>query len=221
MTKTPKERLAERLTAMGWRHGYGGGFAAATGAVEASDIRTPEGAWKRENVCRWEAGLVREEHPRLSTWITSWQTVANCARLGFTLAPETRAKRQGGYEPDLLVFPLGTSAKGRTTKPAAVSALELSIAPFLPAGFLPQVKIGHYRVDYAHPKRKIVIEVNGCFWHGCPIHSPTPTHQRQVGVQEEDLRKELFLRRRGWLVLTLWEHDIKADAVAAISALCI
>ena len=177
MTKTHKERLAERLTAMGWRHAYGSSVYSALGDVEASDIRTPGGALKREDTYRWEANLMRQEHPRALTWIASWQTVADCARLGFVLAPEAGAKSSS--RPVLLALPLGTSVKGKATKPAAVSKLELSIAPFLPPGFLPQVKIGNYRVDYAHPKRRLILEVNGCFWHCCPVHSPIPTHARQ------------------------------------------
>ncbi len=72
------------------------------------------------------------------------------------------------------------------------------------------------RPDIVFPKQKIAIFIHGCFWHRCPkCRFPLPkTHrtfwrakfQRNI---ERDKRKVKGLKRLGWRVVVIWEHEIK------------
>lgn len=67
----------------------------------------------------------------------------------------------------------------------------------------------------------IVVFVNGCFWHACPEHYKRPKTnaafwrrkaERNVERQEEVAAK---LRRRGYSVVVVWEHELKKTTVDA------
>ncbi len=66
----------------------------------------------------------------------------------------------------------------------------------------------HYPIigqpDLAFPNKKIAIFVDGCYWHKC--HVCGHGNGREVDRQ---ITKEL--QTEGWLVLRIWEHDIKKD----------
>ncbi len=74
----------------------------------------------------------------------------------------------------------------------------------------------HLRIkaDVTFPGRKICVFVDGCFWHGCPIHFKVPrtnTAWWQEKIQanvERDIRQTNLLQEHGWMVLRLWEHDL-------------
>jgi DNA mismatch endonuclease (patch repair protein) len=80
------------------------------------------------------------------------------------------------------------------------------------------------RVDILFRRTRLVIFVDGCFWHGCPKHgtSPrtnavywTPKIARNV---ERDRANDELLARRGWQVLRTWEHEPPTEAVSRIEA---
>jgi len=64
-------------------------------------------------------------------------------------------------------------------------------------------------------KEKIVIFIDSCFWHGCPKHLRMPkTNQKywnsKIGKNViRDIRIRAKLRRQGWSVLRIWEHDVR------------
>ncbi len=71
--------------------------------------------------------------------------------------------------------------------------------------------------DVAFPKRKIAIFVDGDFWHGYRY----PRWKHKLGSDfwrakietniKRDRRNFAKLRRRGWRVLRVWEHQLKKD----------
>jgi DNA mismatch endonuclease (patch repair protein) len=72
------------------------------------------------------------------------------------------------------------------------------------------------RPDIVLPKHRIVIRVNGCFWHGhpCPngrLPASNRTYWRPkiAGNVRRDKRTRRQLRAMGWQVLTLWECDLR------------
>ena len=79
----------------------------------------------------------------------------------------------------------------------------------------------HYRlrnlprrsIDIALVAKKIAVFVDGCFWHGCPRHGTTPKANRVWWVQKIDANKcrdaetNKILRKLGWKVLRIWEHE--------------
>lgn len=75
---------------------------------------------------------------------------------------------------------------------------------------------------------KLAVFVDGCFWHGCPLHSTMPKNNRDFWEQklrrnrERDAENTLWLEAEGWRVLRLWEHEIEtspADCAKRIAAM--
>jgi DNA mismatch endonuclease (patch repair protein) len=78
------------------------------------------------------------------------------------------------------------------------------------------------RPDIVFTARRIAVFVDGCFWHGCPIHGTTPATNRDywqskiMTNRERDLRTTAALKADGWTVLRFWEHDEPNVAVGQI-----
>lgn len=68
--------------------------------------------------------------------------------------------------------------------------------------------------DFVFPKAKVAIFVDGCFWHGCHKHSRLPQSNQSYWLKKRrrnaarDRSVSTTLRRQGWQVLRLWEHDL-------------
>src|SRR5712691_8605397 len=76
--------------------------------------------------------------------------------------------------------------------------------------------------DFVFRAERLAVFVDGCFWHGCPAHGRNPSSNRSYWLpklrrnRQRDLEATRELRRLGWRVLRVWEHDLrKADLVAA------
>jgi DNA mismatch endonuclease, patch repair protein len=71
------------------------------------------------------------------------------------------------------------------------------------------------RADIAIPAKRIVIFIDGCFWHGCPDHYVLPRSNRGFWAQKlrenvsRDRRQVLALDAAGWSVIRVWEHEIQ------------
>jgi DNA mismatch endonuclease (patch repair protein) len=67
-----------------------------------------------------------------------------------------------------------------------------------------------------------VVFVDGCFWHTCPRHSNMPKSNRAFwekklsGNQARDKLVTETLRKAGWQVIRLWEHDLVTNPVKCI-----
>lgn len=72
------------------------------------------------------------------------------------------------------------------------------------------------RPDFAFPKRKIAVFLDGCFWHGCKKHGTIPKtnvefwEKKIMRNKERDKEINRELKKKGWRVVRIWEHDIKA-----------
>lgn len=102
------------------------------------------------------------------------------------------------------------------TKP---SGLHLRVkTAILAAGiteFETHVVVGHYCLDEADCVAKLAIEINGCYWHGCKRCIGTKPTRRQTAAASNDKRRASYLARKGWRLLTLWEHEL-ADLESAV-----
>lgn len=71
---------------------------------------------------------------------------------------------------------------------------------------------GNPSIDVAYVGRRVAVFVDGCFWHGCPVHYREPG--TNVGYwrpkiarnRERDGEVARRLREGGWLVIRLWTH---------------
>ena len=72
--------------------------------------------------------------------------------------------------------------------------------------------------DFVFDERRVAVFVDGCFWHGCPsCHRPPSSNQdywtkKVARNKSRDRRNSRLLRKDGWTVLRVWEHE---DPVAA------
>lgn len=79
-------------------------------------------------------------------------------------------------------------------------------------------RIGRARPDMVFIGAKLAVFVDGCFWHGCPLHSTMPKNNRDFWERklnrnrERDIENTLQLEASGWRVLRLWEHEIETSA---------
>ena len=71
-------------------------------------------------------------------------------------------------------------------------------------------------VDFVFRRERVAVFVDGCFWHACPRHGTRPSGNRVfwktklVRNAERDREVSRALRRAGWTVLRVWEHDLAA-----------
>lgn len=71
--------------------------------------------------------------------------------------------------------------------------------------------------DIAFKRLRLAIFVDGCFWHGCPTHgtiSKTNTSFWTAKIarnRERDGQVNESLKRLGWKVLRLWEHEVRSE----------
>jgi DNA mismatch endonuclease (patch repair protein) len=68
--------------------------------------------------------------------------------------------------------------------------------------------------DFIFKRNHLAIFVDGCFWHGCPKHCQMPKANRPFWKKKfaankaRDRRVNCELRKLGWRVLRIWEHDL-------------
>lgn len=75
--------------------------------------------------------------------------------------------------------------------------------------------------DLVFPGERVAVFINGDFWHGWrfPVwrHKLATFWQNKIGGnRERDERNFRKLRRLGWKVLRIWEHQVEADVVACV-----
>jgi DNA mismatch endonuclease (patch repair protein) len=82
------------------------------------------------------------------------------------------------------------------------------------------------RGDIVFTRRRVVVFVDGCFWHGCPEHATQPRNnavwwtEKLAANVARDQRAASALRGRGWTVLRIWEHqDVDAAVPRIVAAL--
>lgn len=79
-------------------------------------------------------------------------------------------------------------------------------------------------IDIAFTRARVAVFVDGCFWHGCPMHSiPVKNNARWwkeklLANQLRDAETTQHLSEHGWLVIRVWEHEAPAEAAARIAA---
>lgn len=69
------------------------------------------------------------------------------------------------------------------------------------------------RADLAFMTARLVVFVDGCFWHGCPHHGTWPkAHSRwwreKINAnRRRDADTVRRLRASGWIVMRVWAHE--------------
>jgi DNA mismatch endonuclease, patch repair protein len=87
-----------------------------------------------------------------------------------------------------------------------------------------RIQAGHRkcRPDIVFTKAKLVVFIDGCFWHHCPYHGKIPKSNIDYWQQKfernkaRDRQDTEALISHGWTVLRLWEHTEAAEAIESI-----
>ena len=114
--------------------------------------------------------------------------------------------------------------KGKDTKPEV--ALRKSLWNL---GFRHRIKNKlPGRPDIVYPSIQVAVFVDGCFWHKCPEHYVHPKTRAEFWEKkiaenvERDRKNSALLESRGWLVVRVWEHEIReslSDCVERLAAI--
>lgn len=79
------------------------------------------------------------------------------------------------------------------------------------------------RPDLVFPTDRVVVFLDGCFWHGCARHLTWPRtnaafwKRKITRNQRRDREVTARLQDDGWIVLRFWEHEIAQDLDRAVS----
>lgn len=80
-------------------------------------------------------------------------------------------------------------------------------------------------VDIVFGPAHVAVFVDGCYWHGCPVHGTWPKaneawwRAKIEANQARDRDTDERLTSAGWTVLRVWEHEDPATAAARVAAM--
>jgi DNA mismatch endonuclease (patch repair protein) len=81
------------------------------------------------------------------------------------------------------------------------------------------------RADLVFPGARVVVFVDGCFWHGCPEHATWPKHNAEFwrekirANQKRDRDTDQRLAVAGWQPVHVWEHEDPTEAADRVEQL--
>lgn len=76
--------------------------------------------------------------------------------------------------------------------------------------------------DIVFTRARVVVFVDGCFWHACPEHGTIPKSNREwwseklQGNKSRDKDTDERYRDLGWTVVRVWEHVTPEEAADLI-----
>lgn len=80
------------------------------------------------------------------------------------------------------------------------------------------------RADIVFTRARLAIFIDGCFWHGCPLHATSPQRNSDYWGPKlaaniaRDADTNIQLEAAGWTVLRFWEHESPLDVVSAVAS---
>lgn len=72
------------------------------------------------------------------------------------------------------------------------------------------------------PRVRVAVFVDGCFWHGCPVHASLPKSNAQFwrdkieATRARDADTDRRLSASGWRVIRVWAHERVGEAAERI-----
>jgi DNA mismatch endonuclease, patch repair protein len=78
------------------------------------------------------------------------------------------------------------------------------------------------KADIVFRPVKVVVFIDGCFWHGCPVHGTWPKLNAEFwrdkieSNRRRDADTDARLAEAGWHVIRVWEHEDPLEAARRI-----
>lgn len=110
------------------------------------------------------------------------------------------------------------------------TGIELAVRRLLHAAGLryrveyPVPGMARRRLDVAFPRAKVAVLIDGCFWHGCPLHATQPKANAEWWRSKldrnmaRDRETTEHLIAEGWTVLRFWEHEAAEEVAVRVAA---
>lgn len=105
------------------------------------------------------------------------------------------------------------SNRGRDTGPERLLRSSLHAAGLRFRKHLRPLPGVRCEADIVFPRWRVAVFVDGCFWHGCPVHATWPATNAEFWEPKllrnrvRDDEHNRALAEAGWLVVRLWEHQ--------------
>ncbi len=80
--------------------------------------------------------------------------------------------------------------------------------------------------DLILQNKRLAVFLNGCFWHKCKKCYKEPKSNKVYWIPKinrnvsRDKENALALRRNGWKVVSLWEHQVNQNVEKALNKIC-
>jgi DNA (cytosine-5)-methyltransferase 1 len=80
-----------------------------------------------------------------------------------------------------------------------------------------------FRADLLFEEFGVVVMVDGCFWHGCPLHGTAAKanaswwREKIASNQRRDAEADRLLHEMGWIVLRFWAHEDPQGAARGVA----
>ncbi len=77
--------------------------------------------------------------------------------------------------------------------------------------------------DIYFSRKKVVVFLDSCFWHGCKLHFRMPKSNIEYWEEKikrnkkRDAKVTKYYKDNGFAILRFWEHEIKEDLDKAIN----
>ena len=79
--------------------------------------------------------------------------------------------------------------------------------------------------DISFPSLKIVIFLDSCYWHGCPIHFKMPktntafwSQKIKRNIERDNEISNHYLEEK-WILLRFWEHEVNDELSRVIKTI--
>jgi DNA mismatch endonuclease, patch repair protein len=77
-------------------------------------------------------------------------------------------------------------------------------------------------IDIAFPRQRVAVFIDGCFWHGCPIHHTVSKTNASFWAEKvrrnraRDADTDGLLAEHGWTSARFWEHQSTEEIVEEV-----
>src|SRR3989344_5724828 len=141
-------------------------------------------------------------------------------RKGHEFPEETKQKIR---EYTLKQYESGSFPKQTNTKPERQIKEEMVKRGYKEGiDFIHQYKfMNKFMCDFCFPQKRVIIEVDGDFWHGNPKKYPaySKLHKHQIKGIGRDKSKNAYISKvdnNSWTLLRFWESEIKEDVTKCV-----